>query len=529
MRHMMRGYRILKNTGRLDSISELKKELTTHSLNICGSKLSGIVFGAGLPFGELIIRQYLLLRCGHLGLNKVLLISVGKKNSKVIYAMPSEWFDVIENNGFQVNRSLSTFLWNVYVFMLFIYGVIKIGDIVQKFFHINNFIKQQKKPYCYFSNLELSNLPNYEEDIHSHNIISWYLQWEGKLKKIDAICHSVSMSNIKSFRGLKVLYLNGPLPSFLKISQLLHFLSWAVIAIAKTFYDLLRGRWWHTIILNQAASAAQARIVSSDSLANDYFFHNSTWIYRPLWTYEIEKAGSQVHFYFYSTNIQSFNANSKCMSANYGWNATNWTSFMVWDSYQRDFVLQNVANRPKISVVKEIWWSDNSSKKIDIPKNKTIAVFDVEPHRDFFYQSYALNYEYYIPNVAIQYLNDIKTILDEFGLYLAIKQKRKIGNKKHPKYESFINEIEKASNVIVIPSSVAASRLIDPSIAVISMPFTSTALLGLNRKKPSIYYDSGRGVVKDDCAAHGIEVIFGKDELRFWVKNTLKQLGLMCQ
>jgi len=210
------------------------------------------------------------------------------------------------------------------------------------------------------------------------------------------------------------------------------------------------------------------------------------------------------------------------MPASYGWKSANWPFYIVWDKYQQDFIMHNVANSPEILVTKEVWWSDDCNEEIHIQNHKTIAVFDVEPHRDSYYQSYALGYEYFTPDVAINFLKDIQSTLDEFGIYLAIKQKRSIGNKKHPRYESFINNIEKVSNVIIVPPSISASRLIESAIAVISMPFTSTAILGVNRNKPSIFYDSNNGVNKNDCAAHGIEVILGKEELRIWVKNNLK-------
>ena len=52
------------------------------------------------------------------------------------------------------------------------------------------------------------------------------------------------------------------------------------------------------------------------------------------------------------------------------------------------------------------------------------------------------------------------------------------------------------------------------------MTFTSTALIGKFQGKPSVYYDSGAKVVKRDCAAHGIDILIGKEELRAWL-NTI--------
>jgi polysaccharide biosynthesis PFTS motif protein len=54
-----------------------------------------------------------------------------------------------------------------------------------------------------------------------------------------------------------------------------------------------------------------------------------------------------------------------------------------------------------------------------------------------------------------------------------------------------------------IEPDISAIRVIKKSYAVISMPFTSTALLGKQLGKSSIYYDPSGMVQKDDRAAHG--------------------------
>jgi polysaccharide biosynthesis PFTS motif protein len=51
------------------------------------------------------------------------------------------------------------------------------------------------------------------------------------------------------------------------------------------------------------------------------------------------------------------------------------------------------------------------------------------------------------------------------------------------------------------------------------MPFTSTALIGRELGKPSIYYDPFGQIQKDDRAAHGIKVVTGEKELHDWMSN----------
>lgn len=147
----------------------------------------------------------------------------------------------------------------------------------------------------------------------------------------------------------------------------------------------------------------------------------------------------------------------------------------------------------------------------------------MQPFRVSKYQSFGFDYDYYVPQTSLGFLQDIQLVLSEFGIDMAFKRKRDIGRYAHPVYRAAVEVIEAESNVISIPSSVSASRLIEKSLAVISMPYTSTALLGFNQGKPSVYYDSVGNVVRDDCAAHGIPVLIGRDELRYWISSTVLQ------
>ena len=76
---------------------------------------------------------------------------------------------------------------------------------------------------------------------------------------------------------------------------------------------------------------------------------------------------------------------------------------------------------------------------------------------------------------------------------------------------------------IFVDPSIPAEEIIKESVAVISMPFTSTAILGKMMNKPSIYYDPVGVIEKDDRAAHGLEVLSTKQELNEWFLNEAKK------
>ncbi len=87
LRRMMRGFRLLKQSGQLAKISNIKEALTNTVIEQCQDRLSQHIFGAGTGMGEQVIRQYLLLRIGGTSLNKSILLYEGKANasSKLIH------------------------------------------------------------------------------------------------------------------------------------------------------------------------------------------------------------------------------------------------------------------------------------------------------------------------------------------------------------------------------------------------------------------------------------------------------------
>jgi polysaccharide biosynthesis PFTS motif protein len=87
----------------------------------------------------------------------------------------------------------------------------------------------------------------------------------------------------------------------------------------------------------------------------------------------------------------------------------------------------------------------------------------------------------------------------------------------HPAYELAIRRLSKTANYLELDPDTSASALIEKCQAVISTPFTSTALIGRELGKPSIYYDPHGICKKDDRAAHGIPILSGQQELRDWL------------
>jgi polysaccharide biosynthesis PFTS motif protein len=133
--------------------------------------------------------------------------------------------------------------------------------------------------------------------------------------------------------------------------------------------------------------------------------------------------------------------------------------------------------------------------------------------------------EYYIPWNANKFLKDTHEVIKKVGGVMVFKRKRDVGRRLHRSYHRTIQGLIGTSNFQEFDPDISASALIENCIAVISAPYTSTALIGRRLGKPSVYYDPNGICEKDDRAAHGIPILSGVSELREWIGVTLEVSG----
>jgi polysaccharide biosynthesis PFTS motif protein len=520
LKRVIRGYRILKKYNQLDRISALKQDLADQPLLLYKLSSSSRFMGAGYPEMEVIVRQYLLLRIGGISLNKALLFALGKRGGKVIYPLPKDWQITIARHGFDVANYRSSLLWKLYIFGAFLYGIFQIAKIISS--GLASLIREpiQQKNHIYFANLSANNLPQITSGQKSYDIISWYLQWSGRIKNIEAVHHSVPNISNRFINDVELVSQKEVLPHLVGLRSIFSFVTWGLRESLLAFFDCIRGRWLHALILNQAALSAKLRLLPKSSLASAYLFHNSTWIFKPLWTYDAEQIGSKVTFYFYSCNIENFKVSDSKAPLIYGYNTMNWSHYLVWDKFQADFIRRAVGSAPRIEVVGPIWFSSGTNKDNSYPK-KSIAVFDVQPIRSSSYCVLGARFEYYVPSIANHFLSDVLECVKGSNFKAVFKQKRDIGKLSHPSYRYTLQKLQLLPNFFLIDSDISAFELTQNSTAVISMPYTSAALIALALGKPSVYYDPTGLLKKDDAAAHGIPIISSKQELHKWIIKTI--------
>jgi len=518
LRRVMRGYRLLRKAGNLRRIAAVKEALTATPV-FEPQKAVDIFAGLGGKAAEIAVRQFLLARLVSTGLGAALLNSVGSHNRPVVYPLPSAWRKTLIAHDFVVAERVSAILWACVVALyagggIFVMLKLALADI-RGILHVAS---RATKRHVYFDALGPGNLPLLSGEGKKNDIVSWYCRWPGRALELDSICHNVMTAGVRQFDGVAVLPVSSPLTPLAGWASVTRFLIDGFVAIYKAFWSLAARRWWSSVMLGETVKAIHVRVQDPSLLARDYLFHNSNWIYRPLWTYQAERAGARILFYFYSTNIEQFKQSGVYPGMPYGWQTMTWPRYLVWDSYQAAFVRRAVGSTAHIETVGTISFNSGANLPQDLP-NHAIAVFDVQPMRDAVYQPLGIELEYYIPRNANSFLMDIQVAAASAERVILFKRKRDVGTRVHPCYECTTSWLSGAGNCLEVDTDISATALIEKCQAVISMPFTSTALIGREQGKPSVYYDPHGICEKDDRAAHGIPILSGKSELKEWLSS----------
>lgn len=519
IRRYMRGYSRLRKAGNLARIDDVRNVLAHTEIGV-GGKGSDRFFGSSLPFADKVVRQYLLITIAEKALTRKLLAASEKDGSPVVHPLPSAWRRALAANGFRVSNFRCRLFWLAFLFAMFCYGLVAICRTM-----ITGLNRQDRTPMgdtAYFAGISAGQLPRLEQP--SYDIFSWYACWPSRAPALKALTHSVPVPSSASAAGLPLRLVARPQPQPGGAREWRR-LAWRCCHLASlAVASALRGRWWHALLLREAARSAEIEAVSPDRLPRDYLINNSGWLYRPLWTYFAEAAGSRVLFYFYSTNCEVFKDRQGYPRQSNHWDLCSWSTYVVWDDYQADFIRRQGLDGD-ILISGPIWFSD-ADAKIPPSDGATIAVFDVQPMRDSIYQGFALSMEYYTPATAIRFAEDVAASARDCGANVLWKRKRNIGRNVHTHYARVIDDLATRDRIVSVEPSLAAQHVIAISDCVVSMPFTSTAIIARAMNKPSCYYDPTGLVEIDDRAAHGILILKTAGELNAWIKKNAVVNGL---
>jgi polysaccharide biosynthesis PFTS motif protein len=517
VRAVLRGHRILRKKHMLNLPVSIRQQLSRISLDDFSKKTSKYIFHDSLSNSDLIIRQYLMIRvCGSY-ISRSLLAAVGGSKTP-FHILPNYMLNIIRKNNVPVANFSSLILWYLYVLSVWGYSIIK-------FFKSVYYQLPKRKILCtnklaFFLNLSENNFPAINTVEKSYDLISWYSNWKHRNISITGVCHNLNPIKIKTVSKLNIFKIQTEFKEFVNWKQLILFIIWGLYAITRSFLDLLIGRWWHALLLNEAIKARIMHLHKKEDVFAEYWFSHTNYTYKPIWTYNAEIKGSKLFLYFYSINNHAIQPKYDENFSIGNWHLMNWPIYIALGNHNKNFLQKYVSRKSQIIVENNFYFSDSG---IEIGKNKkpVIAVFDIQPHRPYIHAKNAQVYEYYHPKTSEKFFDDILTLSKEYNLNILWKKKRKIGKTEHRYYKTLSKKLSSFENVMCPDPSISAHRIIEKANFVINMPFTTTALIAKNLGKPSCYYDTLEIIDKNDQGSSNIEIIHGYQNLSHWLKKNI--------
>ena len=120
--------------------------------------------------------------------------------------------------------------------------------------------------------------------------------------------------------------------------------------------------------------------------------------------------------------------------------------------------------------------------------------------------------------MSLKFFQDI-ALANDGKINLYWKMKRQVNRLfSSPGYEYKRDEIIR-QYYTKVDWEIAGRRVIEKSLAVISMPFTTTAIIADNLGIPSIYYDPTQNV--NVTSSNNISVANNKNELNTWLNSII--------
>lgn len=508
-----RGYKKLLTANNLDYLTKLSNRVAHKTIN---TKYN--LFNVNEEHLKECGRQFLIQRTLYTTFFEQILAGLGRDNHQLKISLPNEWLEFIETEGFKAKTIDNYFRWIAFILFWYAVGIYK---IFQTFFRgILSKRKSTIKPYVYFDNLSLKNIPT-QNSMGSKTIIDWYVK-QLDFDQFD-ITHGVNGASKMEINGSSIYKINDPIQANFTPKEWLKYLINCLKIAILSFVNIFKGDFFHAILLKEYPLVYLAQHSKKEFLGKKYFFHNSTSIFRPLWTYEAERKKAEIIFYYYSTNSSPLKFDKGYIKEYGNREFMTWKNFYVWDAYQANYVKDYFPDA-NIRICGPIWFEStpNDLCVLDTQK-KVISIFDIQTLVESEFQKIGMPDRYITTPVMRNFQKDIIDVFKtKEDVLVVLKRKRTATDGVHDKkYLSFIEETYNNEKFIQISPSIDALSIIEKSFLTISFPPTSTAIISAHQKVNTIYYDPTGKVDPNDNALSGIKLIQGFDALDKFVSQLL--------
>ena len=518
-RHAIKGYKISKSLNGLRYIHQLKIQLSSIKFRIPKKETELYKSKFGNDFSiSTVVSQYIQLKL----LNEEINLSILKSFSDhkpIIYPLPSPYHSVFKKNNLVIDKFKSNLLWYLLILLEYFEGILySTKYLIQSTIAIVTRTKVTLSSYdAFFIGLDTSSLP-IKDAIHRYDIPHQFYKKFHQSNRILNFGHDNKNLFLYSNKSFTLSYQKYPFSLIVNYKKLIYLVFFLLYNIIKSPYYLFKGYWWKFLLLKEFFKSEITLIQDNKYISKTYYFQSS-WLFRPPWTYIASMKFSEIIFYFYSSNSEGIKSELGYKPYDYDWRNLTWPEYYVWDDYQYEFIrnLNQVSPKYKINKIGPISLQARYVNNNEFPEN-SIALFDISPCRISKYISLGNTHEYYTPKYTIKFISDILEECEKRNIKLILKRKRHADN-THPFYENYLSSLKGNKNIHILSPEINAISLVKSTKLSISMPFTSCAIIGLFYSRPSCYYDPIGEIYADDRASHGIEIVQTPQSLGSWLDS----------
>jgi polysaccharide biosynthesis PFTS motif protein len=520
---IIEAYDLVKNNNQMPAIHAIKRKLAFAGLVKNGAEISSFIFGQNKPYIEEVARQLLLLQVSTRPFNGKLMRAFALGET-LNHELPPQWRKVLADENIKLNQPASAFQFRLYIFSRFLVNIQRgLRALLDLFLDTKTQI-QPGKNYVQFCDLNTNCIPKNGND-DGYTIMNWYTHWEGKAADISEMRHNVKGIPSFTYKGSEIVA-SAPLAGLvMDFSKKIRLVAWFAGAVLVSFFSCFSKRWINALLLNEALLAKMIESAETGTLAKEYLYSISKFVYRPLWTYSAQRKGSLVTNYSYASSFGGFKTKDGYIDIEYYFDLNTWPRLIYWTPDLVAFVESKVPPPTEVLCAPPVYFSDYPSAFPSFD-GKVIAIFDVSPNEPYQNAIALPELEYRTFEIGKQFLLDIYSVFGNKGFTIAWKRKRSFASMHSRDYIEFCNQYEQLPGVTVIHPEASAFRVIEKCDYCISMPFTSTAFIAQHFKKSSVFYDSAMILYKDDRASQSIPLLSGIGELNNWKEQLLKEATL---
>lgn len=447
-------------------------------------------------------------------------------NISLVFPLNKEWQQIFKEYEIISNKHLCLILWRIYTLGSIFRNLlvfIKSSKVIKskKFFAKTAYpVTNDSFSNIYFYDISLRNLPSESGLEFEKNIVTWYKKNVLLGDPINVV-HNVRDHNSKKlthigfkFSYYQTLFFNDNIYGSIRA------LTWYFVALLKNFTHL-KTNLNLLLIFAEMIDAKKTYDRYKESNLTALVFNNSIGSTKPIWAVVLEKQKVRLDYCFYACYAEPLDIDFNYPIDGY-WKLARWNNYYVVDKYQSEQLSLQVIHRP-LNIYKDVipWWSDTNIE-IGEYSDKSIVLFDTILHSNLYTLGTLNQFGWYKVEIAKKYLLIALETAQELDLIVFYKLKRiRESKNRNSEHWNYINDliIKFNKNVVQIDDRVAPERIIKSTRITISKPLSTTAIIAKQMEKPSVYLDPTMGVLKNDPALRGIELVYGKNDLKQFIQN----------